>query len=68
MIDAMSSLSNELVPLEEQAMENVQAGKREEAISYVYGEEYSTSIAKINSLKEQFLSTLDAGQRRKLTF
>ncbi len=66
MIDAMSSLSNELVPLEEQAMENVQAGKREEAISYVYGEEYSTSIAKINSLKEQFLSTLDARAKEKV--
>ncbi len=66
MIDAMSSLSNELVPLEEQAMENVQAGKREEAIDYVYGEEYSTSIAKINSLKEQFLSTLDARAKEKV--
>ncbi len=54
MIDAMSSLSNELVPLEE------------EAISYVYGEEYSTSIAKINSLKEQFLSTLDARAKEKV--
>ncbi len=66
MIDAMSSLSNELVPLEEQAMENVQAGKREEAINYVYGEDYSTSIAKINSLKEQFLSTLDARAKEKV--
>lgn len=66
MIDAMSSLSNELVPLEEQAMENVQAGKREEAINYVYGEDYSNSIAKINSLKEQFLSTLDARTREKV--
>ncbi len=59
MIDAMSGLSNELVPLEEEAMNNVMAGKTKEAVSYVYGEAYSTSIAKINSLKEQFLNALD---------
>ena len=59
MIDKMSSLSNALVPLEDEAMSNVQAGHMEDAIEYVYGAEYSTSIAKINSLKEQFLETLE---------
>lgn len=44
MIDSMSALSNELVPLEEQAMNNVKAGKKNEAIDYVYGEAYSTAI------------------------
>lgn len=59
MIDNMYSLSNQLVPLEEQAMEQVQAGQQETAVNYVYGTEYSDSIAKINALKEQFLETLD---------
>ena len=59
MIDAMSALSNELVPLEEAAMENVMNGKREEAIEYVYGTEYNTAISEINALKEQFLNQLD---------
>ena len=59
MIDEMSSLSNELVPLEEEAMNQVQEGELEKALDYVYGTEYSTAIAKINSLKEQFLSALD---------
>lgn len=59
MIDEMSSLSNELVPLEEEAMNQVQEGELEEALDYVYGTEYSTAIAKINSLKEQFLADLD---------
>lgn len=59
MIDAMSKLSNTLVPLEEEAMNNVQEGKMEEAVNYVYGEEYNASIAQINALKEQFLATLD---------
>ncbi len=59
MIDEMSSLSNELVPLEEEAMKKVQNGDRENAIAYVYGKDYNSAITKINSLKEQFLSALD---------
>ena len=59
MIDQMSALSNELVPLEDEAMKEVQAGEREKAIEYVYGAEYSASIAKINELKEAFLDALD---------
>ncbi len=59
MIDQMSSISNNLVPLEEEAMEQVQAGHMGEALNYVYGTDYNTAIAQINSLKEQFLSTLD---------
>ena len=60
MIDGMYSLSNELVPLEEQAMKQVQAGEQSTAVNYVYGKEYNDSITKINALKEQFLETLDA--------
>ena len=59
MIDDMYALSNQLVPLEEEAMKNVQAGERVAAFDYVYGEEYSNAIAKINALKEQFLSALN---------
>lgn len=59
MIDDMSALSNELVPLEEEAMKEVQNGQRDDAVDYVYGEEYNASIAKINELKEQFLEDLD---------
>ncbi|MCI9200603.1 MAG: HAMP domain-containing protein [Lachnospiraceae bacterium] len=66
MIDDMSSLSNELVPLEDEAMKNVQEGKREEAIDYVYGTDYKTSIEKINSLKEQFLTRLDARAKEEV--
>lgn len=59
MIDEMSALSNQLVPLEEESMNMVKAGERESAIDYVYGKDYSTAITKINSLKEQFLTALD---------
>ena len=64
MIDDMFALSNRLVPLEENAMEEVQAGNMAEAVSYVYGTDYSESIAQINALKEQFLADLD---QRSLT-
>jgi len=37
MIDSMYGLSNQLVPLEEQAMERVRAGHRDTALAYVYG-------------------------------
>ena len=59
MIDQMYTLSNELVPLEEAAMNKVLSGNRADAVSYVYGPEYSEAISQINSLKEQFLSGLD---------
>lgn len=59
-INQMSTLSNDLVPLESQAISDVQNGRREEALEYVYGAEYSASVTKINSLKNSFLSALDA--------
>ncbi len=59
MIDQMSSLSNDLVPLEQEAMNQVQSGQIDAALGYVYGTEYSTVISQINSLKEQFLNALE---------
>ncbi len=55
----MSSISNELVPLEEDAMEQAMAGQKQQAINYVYGTTYNEAITKISSLKEQFLDMLD---------
>ena len=65
-IDAMSSLSNELVPLESQAMDDVAAGNMAVALNAVYGNEYNTAIAQINSLKEEFLSMLDTRVSAKI--
>lgn len=59
MIDEMSEISNTLVPLEEAAMDDVAAGKMDEAVSFVYGDEYSSAIDKINQIKSSLLETLD---------
>lgn len=59
LIQKMSDLSNELVPLEEEAMNKVKSGDRESAVAYVYGSEYKDAITQINTLKEQFLAALD---------
>ena len=66
MIDSMYALSNQLVPLEEQAMEQVQSGRQTAAINYVYGDDYSNSIAQINALKEEFLDTLNTRTLREV--
>lgn len=66
MIDKMSSLSNNLVPLEEGAMEQVQAGQMEEALAYVYGSDYSSVTANINALKEEFLNALETRSKAQV--
>lgn len=66
MIDDMFALSNELVPLEEEAMNQVKAGDRTSAIDYVYGSDYSSAITQINALKEQFLNALDTRTKIRL--
>lgn len=66
MIDEMSSISNNLVPLEEKAMENVEKGDKSAAISYVYGNEYQTSVNKINELKTSFLNELSRRMENKV--
>lgn len=44
----IAELSNELVPLEELAMEAVASGNQEAAIEYVFGEKYENDIEIIN--------------------
>lgn len=48
-MESIASISDGLVPLEENAMEAVAAGNQETAISYVFGEQYERDIEVINS-------------------
>lgn len=59
MIDQMSEISDSLVPLEEESMKKVESGRTEDALDFVYGEEYSNAVAKTNALKEDFLESID---------
>ena len=59
LISQMSSISNQLVPLEENAMNLASEGKIDEALSFVYGDEYQAAVNEINKLKADFLDTLD---------
>ncbi len=58
-IDEMSALSNQLVPLEEDAMEKVQSNHMDDAAAYVYGKDYEDSVTRINAIKSEFLEMLD---------
>lgn len=58
-IEEMSALSNNLIPLEEAAMEQAKSGKTNKAIASVFGSDYETEITKISALKQEFLTMLD---------
>lgn len=66
MIDQMSEISNALVPLEEGAMEQVESGRTEDALEYVYGDQYSAAVSKTNALKEEFLAAIDQRSMEKV--
>lgn len=59
MIDNMLALSNQLVPLEEEAMEHVKGGDMDAARIDVYGGEYTQGLDKIRVLQNSFLSELE---------
>ena len=61
MLDKIASLSNGLVPLEENAMANVKAGNAQAAQDYVFGKEYEETVHQINDLTD---STIKAIQNR----
>ena len=66
MVDEMLALSDELIPFEEGAMADVQAGNMSAAVDYVYGEEYEATLTKINSLKENFMEELNNRTRKEI--
>lgn len=57
-INQISQTSNNLVPLEEAAMESVKEGKKEEAVEAVYGQEYEASLLIIHGLTEKFIDAI----------
>lgn len=58
MIDKIGNKSNSLIPLEEEAMDAVDSGNLDKAVSYVYGSEYQTGIDEITSNTDKFITML----------
>lgn len=59
MIEKMLSLSNELVPLEEQAFADTKSGKLSKAQDAVFGDEYVAVADQITQLQDDFVDDLD---------
>ena len=57
-IDEMARISNKLVPLEENAMQNASKGDIKSAIGYVFGKEYKDSLAQIRELQSKLLNDI----------
>jgi len=58
-IDEMAALSNNLVPLESDAMDLRMGGMADEAIEAVFGKPYEDTISRIRAVKSDFLTMLD---------
>lgn len=57
-LNEIASLSNNLVPLEEEAMAAVAAGDTVSAMEFVFGKEYSDTIQKINSRTDEVIEEI----------
>lgn len=64
-INEILTMSNQLVPLEEEAMAYAKEGNLEKAIEYVYGEEYNAGIREISDKTDAFIANLDKRLTKK---
>lgn len=64
-IEGIGNLSNNLIPLEEKAMAAVEKGNLDEAITYVYGEEYTSGIETITADTETFINGVSERVRKE---
>lgn len=55
----MSSLSNNLVPLESEAMDYVKANNADKAVDLVFGDDYDSVVEDIRKTQQEFLTLLD---------
>jgi len=66
LVDKMFSLSNNLIPLEEESMRFTAEGKTGDALEAVYGSVYRDWIARIRSTQVEFIQMLDDRTERDL--
>lgn len=65
-LNRISSMSNNLVPLEESAMESVQNGDLEGAQASVFSAEYEDTVAQINSVTDETIESILARKDAEL--
>ncbi|MBQ4347604.1 MAG: methyl-accepting chemotaxis protein, partial [Firmicutes bacterium] len=58
LINEVYSISDGLIPLEEQAMEYVQRGNLTAALNLLYGDEYVSGVEKVNETLEKFSTSI----------
>ena len=63
-LEEIAGMSNGLVPLEEKSMEYAGKGQKEAAIEMVFGDEYADTVARISSLTDE---TIESIQNRMAT-
>ncbi len=64
-LEECAALSNNLVPLEEEAMAYVQTGSLKTAMNIVFGEEYLDSVEQINDLMDECIEKVQARIEKK---
>lgn len=64
-LEQIASLSDNLVPLEEEAMSYVQTGSLKTAMNLVFGDEYETTVQQINTLTDECINDIQSRISKK---
>lgn len=64
-LNHIASLSEGLVPLEEEAMALAQSGKTSKAMEYVFGDEYEETVEEINELTDEAIEEIQSRVGKK---
>lgn len=64
-LNHIAEMSDGLVPLEENAMKEVADGDIQDAMEYVFGDEYENILEQINSLTDEVITEIQTREMRK---
>ena len=65
LLNHIAEMSNGLVPLEEEAMDKAGSGDTQAAISYVFGEEYESTVQEITATTDNCINDIQARMAQK---
>lgn len=68
MINSISAISNNLIPLEEEAMAYTAKGNMQKAMDILYGETYVAGVAEIKSTIEKFDQTIQTRTQSRIDY